>query len=95
LAQLVDAAPDFELALAPESNIVCYRHLPAGVPGDAREVLDRHNRALRERAVADGRFYIVGAQLPSGYHLRSTLMNPLTERFDIAALLDHLRTLAA
>jgi L-2,4-diaminobutyrate decarboxylase len=94
LAKLVEDAPDFELALAPESNIVCYRHIPDGVPRDAREVLDRHNRALRERVVTDGRFYIVGTQLPAGYHLRSTIMNPLTEATDISALLDHLRVLA-
>ncbi|HEY4182099.1 MAG TPA: pyridoxal-dependent decarboxylase [Kofleriaceae bacterium] len=94
LAQLVDAAPDFELALAPESNIVCFRHIPEGVPEDARETLDRHNRGLRERIVEDGTFYIVGTQLPGGFYLRSTLMNPMTEHDDLTALLDHIRTLA-
>jgi len=88
LADKVDAAPDFELALQPESNIVCYRHRPAGVTD-----LDAHNRALRRRVVEDGTFYIVGTQLPSGYHLRSTLMNPLTESRDLDELLDHLRAL--
>jgi len=92
LAALVEAAPDFELAVAPESNIVCYRHLPdaGATPGAA---LDDHNRALRRRLVEDGRFYIVGAQLPRGYFLRSTLMNPLIEPADLSALLDHLRAL--
>src|SRR5262249_55102209 len=61
LAERVAAAPDFELAIAPEANIVCYRHVPPGVTGAA---LDAHNRALRERVVHDGRFYIVGTQLP-------------------------------
>ncbi len=89
LAAKVDAAPDFELALPPESNIVCYRHV--GVP--AGTDLDAHNRALRERVVHDGRFYIVGTQLPTGYHLRSTLMNPLTESRDLDELLEHLRAL--
>ncbi|MDQ3334832.1 MAG: aminotransferase class I/II-fold pyridoxal phosphate-dependent enzyme [Myxococcota bacterium] len=86
LAAKVDAAPDFELALAPESNIVCYRHTGA-------TDLDAHNRALKKRVVEDGKFYIVGTQLPSGYHLRSTLMNPLTETRDLDELLDHLRSL--
>lgn len=88
LAALVEAAPDFELALAPESNIVCYRHTPPG----ARD-LDAHNRALRARALADGRFYIVGTALPGGYFLRSTLMNPRIEPGDLAELLEHLRAL--
>jgi L-2,4-diaminobutyrate decarboxylase len=88
LAGEVAAAPDFELALAPEANIVCYRHRPAGVTD-----LDAHNRALRQRVVEDGRFYVVGTALPAGYHLRSTIMNPLSEPSDARALLDHLRGL--
>ncbi len=89
LAAKVSAAPDFELALAPESNIVCYRY--TGGTGD----LDAANRALRQRVVEDGRFYIVGTQLPRGYFLRSTLMNPLIEPSDLDALLVHLRDLGA
>ena len=85
------AAPDFELALAPESNIVCYRHVPAGMTDPA--AIDAHNRTLRGKLVADGRFYIVGTKLSRGYHLRSTIMNPLTESRDLDELLAHLRTL--
>ena len=88
LAGKLDAAPDFELALPPESNIVCFRHRPPGVLD-----LDAHNRALRTRVVRDGTFYIVGTQLPAGYHLRTTLMNPLTESRDLDELLEHLRQL--
>ncbi|MEJ7602982.1 MAG: aminotransferase class V-fold PLP-dependent enzyme [Kofleriaceae bacterium] len=88
LAARVNAAPDFELALPPESNIVCYRHVPDGATD-----LDALNRTLRQRVVEDGRFYIVGTQLPTGYHLRSTVMNPLTEPSDLDDLLAHLRTL--
>jgi L-2,4-diaminobutyrate decarboxylase len=87
LAAKVDAAPDFELALDPEANIVCYRH--RGPAGD----LDAHNRALRQRVVEDGRFYVVGTQLAQGYFLRSTIMNPLIEESDLDELLEHLRTL--
>ena len=90
LGAKVDAAPDFELALDPELNIVCYRHKPEGLGGEA---LDAHNRALRQRAVEDGTFYIVGTQLPQGYFLRSTIMNPLIEEHDLDDLLEHLRGL--
>ena len=55
--------------------------------------LDKHNRELRQRVVEDGRFYIVGAQLPTGYFLRSTIMNPLIEPSDFDDLLRHLREL--
>jgi L-2,4-diaminobutyrate decarboxylase len=91
LAAKVDAADDFELALQPELNIVCYRHRPRNLaPGAA---LDAHNRQLRQHVVEDGRFYIVGTQLPDGYFLRSTIMNPLIEPADFTDLLAHLRTL--
>jgi L-2,4-diaminobutyrate decarboxylase len=79
-AKLV-AAPDFELAHEPELNIVCYR------------IRGVDNRALRQRVVEDGRFYVVGTELADGYYLRSTIMNPLIEPADFDALLDHLRSL--
>jgi L-2,4-diaminobutyrate decarboxylase len=80
-ADTIRASDDFELALPPEGNIVCYR------------LRDTDNRALREACVRDGRFYIVGTQLRGSYWLRSTVMNPLTEPSDFAALLAHLRLL--
>lgn len=91
LATKLQAAPDFDVASVPESNIVCYRHRPPGM-ADGPE-LDRHNRELRTRVVQDGRFYIVGTQLRAGYHLRSAIMNPLIEVTDLDALVDHLRAL--
>lgn len=90
LAQKVAASPDFELAIEPESNIVCYRFRPAGA-GD----LDALNRGLRQKVIEDGRFFVVGTQLPRGYFLRSALMNPLIEPGDLDALLVHLRALAS
>ncbi len=79
LAARVRAAPDFELALEPDANIVVYRM--RGVD----------NRALRRKVVEDGRRYIVGTELAGDYWLRSTLMNPLIEPEDLDALLEHLR----
>ena len=90
LASRIEHADDFELALFPECNIVCYRHKPRGVTGAP---LDAHNKALRQRVVEDGRFYIVGTQLDGAFWLRSTIMNPLIEPADFDALLEHLRSL--
>ncbi|HTL38894.1 MAG TPA: pyridoxal-dependent decarboxylase [Kofleriaceae bacterium] len=80
-AERVRATDDFEIALEPELNILCYRHKTAD------------NRALRQRVVEDGRFYVVGTQLRAGYYLRSTIMNPLIEPSDFDELLAHLRSL--
>jgi L-2,4-diaminobutyrate decarboxylase len=65
---------------------VCFRHTGAAD-------LDAHNRALRRRVIENGRFYLVGTELPRGYFLRTTIMNPLIEPADLTELLDHLRAL--
>ncbi len=87
----VAAAPDFELATAPDANIVCFRWRPAGV---AAEALDELNLRLRAASLADGRFYILKTRLGArGLWLRTALMNPLTEDRDLDDLLVHLREL--
>jgi L-2,4-diaminobutyrate decarboxylase len=88
LATKLARAGDFEVALPPESNIVCFRHTPAGVRD-----LDAHNRALRARAIADGTYYIVGTELGGSYYLRTTIMNALTEPRDLEGLVEYLRGL--
>jgi L-2,4-diaminobutyrate decarboxylase len=90
LAAKVDAAPDFELAVAPEANIVCFRHRPHGlVPGPA---LDRHQSAVREAIVRSGAYYLVQTRLGArGVFLRVTLVNPRTTEADLGGLLDAVR----
>ncbi len=80
-ARLLVAAPDFELACEPDSNIVCFRH-----QGDD----DRQRRvvaALRE----SGAFYLVMTSLRGRVFLRVSLMNPLTSLEDLAQLLESIR----
>ena len=90
-AARIAAAPDFELALAPDCNIVCFRHVPAGV---ATAELD----ALQSRARADilrsGAFYLVETHLDGRRWLRTTIMNPLTTDGDLDALLEAVRQAA-
>ncbi|MFT3692532.1 MAG: aminotransferase class I/II-fold pyridoxal phosphate-dependent enzyme [Kofleriaceae bacterium] len=78
-AAKIKASSDFELAIEPPLNIICFRHKTAD------------NRALRQKVVEDGRFYIVGTKLGEDYWLRSTIMNPLIDESDFDHLLDHLR----
>ena len=91
LAAKIEASKDFELALDPELNIVCYRHRPVRIPPGPG--LDEHNRALRQRLVEDGTFDVTGVQLPQGYFLRSAMMNPLIEDSDLDELIEQLRGL--
>lgn len=93
-AELLEEAGDFELAARPESNIVCFRHVPTGprAPEDAE--LDALQGRIRRRVIEGGAFYLVQARLRGRLYLRTTLMNPLTEESDLRALLEALRRAA-
>ncbi|CAN5871593.1 lysine decarboxylase DesA [soil metagenome] len=80
------AAPDFEPMHPPESNILCFQHLPEGV----RDV-DAFQTGVRERLNASGRAWITATVLNGRKVLRVTLMNPHTTEAHLDALLDGLR----
>jgi L-2,4-diaminobutyrate decarboxylase len=83
-AERIAAAPDFELAVTPECNIVCFRWTPREAKSEA---LDALQAGVRARIVESGAFYPVQTRLPKGVHLRVTLLNPLTSEADLEALL--------
>jgi L-2,4-diaminobutyrate decarboxylase len=86
LAGLVQESGDFELALEPECNIVCFRHrAPDGVDSDA------HQERIRFAVNASGEFYVVQTKLRGVTWLRCALMNAATTRDDLLALLAALR----
>lgn len=82
--------PDFELALSPASNIVCFRYIGDGGLKD----LDRVNQQIRSTLLDQGHFYIVATQLKQGYFLRTTFMNPFTTPEHTEALLERIRLTA-
>lgn len=93
LAQLVDrvfatarlfagklrAAPDFELLMEPQTNIVCFRHRS----GD--------QAAIRRALVESGAFHLTQVDLHGQIWLRVTVMNPFTCEADLEALLESIR----
>jgi L-2,4-diaminobutyrate decarboxylase len=81
-ARLIEARPDWELALQPESNIVCFRYAPAGIAD-----LDGFQARLRDAVVQGGGFHLVKTTLRGTTYLRTTLINPLTTEDDLEALL--------
>jgi L-2,4-diaminobutyrate decarboxylase len=81
-AQMVQAQPHFELATLPESNIVCFRYVPA-----AGEDINLLNAKIRQQLLEEGVFYIVQTQLNGQLYLRVSLMNPLTALQDVEDLL--------
>jgi L-2,4-diaminobutyrate decarboxylase len=88
-------ADDFEPCHSPETNILCFRHLPrAWASHPAAEVDALHGR-LREAYNASGHGWITATVLGGKRVLRVTLMNPATEDHHLDALLDGLREAAA
>jgi L-2,4-diaminobutyrate decarboxylase len=88
-ARMVREAEDFELALEPDTNIVCFRYAPQGATD-----LDALNASIRKRLVESGEFYIVQARLPKGLYLRVTLLNPLIDTVRLAKLVETIRRAA-
>jgi L-2,4-diaminobutyrate decarboxylase len=80
--ELVAQRPHWELATAPEGNIVCFRYAPAHI-SDADEFQAR----VREAIVREGSYYLVKTVLHGKTYLRCTLINPRTELSDLEALL--------
>jgi L-2,4-diaminobutyrate decarboxylase len=93
-AERLAAAPDFELAVAPECNIVCFRFRPSGAGGATGVALDELQSRVRKRIVESGRFYLVQVRLPAGQFLRVVLSNPFIRDEHLAELLDTVRATA-
>jgi len=77
--------PDFECAVEPQANILCFRTL-----GDDGEQL-----RLRDRLAAIGEFYLSTASFNRKRYLRLVLMHPDTGLDDIRRLIGQIRTLVA
>ena len=84
-ADLITAHPDFELAVAPEANIVNFRHT-----AHPRAEWDRHNGQLRQDLIQSGDYYIVQTVIKGERFLRATVMNPRTEEGVFRGLLARL-----
>lgn len=84
-------AADFEPLHEPESNILCFRHVPERLAGLGEAAVDEFQQELRERYNASGRGWITATRLEGRRVLRVTLMNPSTEDRHLDALVEGLR----
>lgn len=91
-ASLLRSRSDFEVAVEPESNIVCFRYVGQGTD---RDTYDEINTTIRRQLLNDGRFYIVQTTLRGRVYLRVSLMNPLTTEDHLLVLLKEIELLAA
>ena len=89
-AQLIEAAPDFELALSPQSNIICFRYLKEGCSDPELNVMQAK---IRQKILENESYYIVQTDLQSRRYLRCTIINPLTTLSHLQGLLRLIRDL--
>ena len=88
---LVEADPDFELAVLPMSNILCFRYTGESTTGLP---VDELNRNIRKRLLEEGRYYIVQTKLGRDHFLRTTIMNPFSTSEDFKGLLNEIKRIA-
>ena len=82
--RVVESRDGFECPYAPESNILCFRYRG----DDALQV------AIRERLLAEGRFYITSTEIDEQRYLRLTVISPQTTLDTIEQLLDAVERIA-
>ena len=89
-AHLLEAASDFELALPPQSNIICFRYLKEGCSESELNVLQAR---IRQKVVEQESYYIVQTDLGSKRYIRCTIINPMTTLDHLQGLLQVIRGL--
>jgi L-2,4-diaminobutyrate decarboxylase len=90
-ARLIRSENGFELAVDPESNIVCFRYAPQGQNDQA---INKLNSIIRDKIIKGGSFYIVQAELDGKIWLRVTIINPVTAEIDLRNLLAEIKNIA-
>ena len=74
-ADIIRSDREMELAVQPESNIVCFRYT-SNVSDNT--TLNRINSIIRDKIIKEGSFYIVQTELSGIIWLRITIINPAT-----------------
>jgi len=87
-AAAIRAESGMELAVTPESNIVCFRYAPEGC---SREKLNELNRRIRKEIVRSGEFYLVQTELDCTIWMRTALMNAMTDENDLRRLINSIK----
>jgi glutamate/tyrosine decarboxylase-like PLP-dependent enzyme len=91
LAARVRDDRDFELAVEPELSVVCFRHVPPGVP-EGRA--DAYQIALQRALEIDGSAWVSVTTLRGTTYLRAGVVNYLSTRAEVDTLLATLERLS-
>jgi len=87
-AEYIKSSDDFELAVEPQSNIICFRYIK---PCDDFNELQVK---IRKQILNSEKFYIVQTELNGKIYLRCTIINPHTNFGHLMELIETIRTYA-
>ncbi len=90
-AASIQSRENWELAVTPACNIVCFRYQPQGL---STEAADQLNERILQQIIEEGVFYLVKTRLRHKTWLRTTLTNPFTTEADLLSLLSKVESLA-
>ena len=93
LAETLRTSPDFDLACEPELSVVCFRHLPVEATSDDID-LDAYENALQRALEVDGTAWVSVTTLRGRTYLRAGIVNYLSTRAEVDALIASLRRLS-
>ncbi|NOX32466.1 MAG: aminotransferase class V-fold PLP-dependent enzyme [Deltaproteobacteria bacterium] len=82
--EYINAQPDFEVPVRPETNILCFRF----DAGDKAQIM------LRDLLIEEGSFHISSTELNARRYLRIVIINPETKMRDIKELVASIRSKA-
>ncbi|MEP6741206.1 MAG: pyridoxal-dependent decarboxylase [bacterium] len=102
LAQLVEAAEDFELMSRPQLSICCFRYVPASMrarlqdeeQAERNTYLNELNSRIMYAVQRGGRAYLSSATIHTNFALRACITNFRTTRADIQETLEVIREAA-
>ncbi|NND80175.1 MAG: aminotransferase class V-fold PLP-dependent enzyme, partial [Maribacter sp.] len=88
MAEMIEIDSQFELAVKPMSNIVCFRYFDSSLNNSE---LNQLNKRIRHQLLEEGEFYIVQTKLNGIHYLRITIMNPFTTIAHLKRLLEKIK----
>ncbi len=91
-ANIINNKDDFELAVKPQSNIICFRYLSK--ESNNRD-LNNLQVKIKKRVLKSEKYYIVQTDLNGLTWLRCTIINPLTKIEDLNQLLTYIIEVAS
>jgi aromatic-L-amino-acid/L-tryptophan decarboxylase len=94
LAARVREADDFDLATDPELSVVCFRHLPDDHEGWGPDRMNAYQARLQRALEVDGTAWVSVTTLRGLTYLRAGVVNYLSGRANVDAMLDALRRLS-